>query len=114
MNLKFHVMAMFADKSTPLGPGKCPIFTAYRSIFTKVAIYTWNYVGSISFREEVPSHTTVIILKNMRHGTHEMHFVHRLQQNRSYFELGAVTASEYGLPRGNHAQCPDLAAIFNP
>lgn len=89
---------MFADKSIPLGPGKCSIFTAYISIFIKAAIYTWNFVGSIFFREEAPICTTVIILKNMQHGTREMDLVHRLQQNRSYLRLGAVTASEYYMP----------------
>lgn len=68
--LKFHVTATFSDKSTSLMPGKCSIFTAYISIFFKAAIYTPNYVGSVSFREEAPSHTTAIILKNVQHDTH--------------------------------------------
>lgn len=68
---------MFADKAIPLGPGKCSIFTAHISIFIKAAIHTWNYFGYIFFREEAPSRTTVIILKNVQHGTREMHLVHR-------------------------------------
>lgn len=100
--LKFLITALFAGKSTSLRPGKCSIFTAYISILIKAAIYAWNHVGSVFFREEAPSLTAVITLKKVQHDTGETHLVHQLQQNRSYLRLGAISAAEYDLPSGNH------------
>lgn len=74
---------MLADKSIPWGPGKYSIFTAHISIFIKAATDTWNYIGSVFFREEPPSET---------------HTVHPSQQNSSCLNLSAVTALVHYMP----------------